>query len=110
MLSKCANPHCPTLFHYFREGKVVRVLRPRGLSFAPLSLREIAQEPGQPGHNVEHFWLCGSCSPQYQIAINREGVIAVVPRQSPFVGGGRKAPQLLEQQLGSLRHEKPAVA
>src|SRR6266849_4256390 len=70
MLSKCANPHCPTPFHYFREGKVIRVLRPRGLPFTPHSPRGIAEKPSQPGHNVEHFWLCGPCSPQYQIAIN----------------------------------------
>ncbi len=50
MLNKCANPHCPAAFHYFRDGQIFHVER------------ESDGDASKPSHNVEHFWLCGACS------------------------------------------------
>lgn len=52
MLSKCANPDCPTTLHYLREGKVFKIEKE-----GPVLV------PGKkPVASVEHFWLCGPCA------------------------------------------------
>jgi hypothetical protein len=55
---KCANPACPTAFHWMGGGKFFR-FRPD-----PISVNEKNKTPDSPGgiHGVRHFWLCELCS------------------------------------------------
>ena len=64
MLSECLNPECRKELHYLRDGKVVRVVR---------------QE--EERIRVEHFWLCGPCSIQFQVERDKEADIRLVPRR-----------------------------
>lgn len=68
MLAKCANPDCGAPFRYLRDGRIFRVER--------------AAERGEsPGHNVEHFWLCGACSAFLTLHTDRDGNVSVVPQR-----------------------------
>ena len=70
MLSKCANPGCPTSFRYLHEGKLFRI-------------HMDANEPGsgfgepadakKPARRVEFFWLCQQCSAEMTLSFE-EGV------------------------------------
>jgi hypothetical protein len=55
---KCANPACPTAFHWLGGGKFFR--------FRPSEIDEVtvpcAGEPSGNVHGVRHFWLCERCS------------------------------------------------
>ncbi len=55
---KCANPSCPTAFHWLGGGKFFR--------FRPSELDEITdhQAPHAPNnlHGVKHYWLCERCT------------------------------------------------
>ncbi len=80
MLSKCANPSCPTPFRYLREGRLYRIdvasageVRPHG----PFLVNG-RKGPGK----IEHFWLCGSCAATLTLAFEREKGVTVVPRES----------------------------
>jgi hypothetical protein len=55
MLSKCANPTCPTTFRYLHEGRLY-VISPRE-TVAGHNPR-CSRTPGQ----LEYAWLCSSCS------------------------------------------------
>jgi hypothetical protein len=55
---KCANPACPTAFHWLAGGKFFR--------FRPSEEHRIADRrpPDAPKnlHDVKHFWLCERCA------------------------------------------------
>jgi hypothetical protein len=55
---KCANPACPTAFHWLGGGKFFR--------FRPGEVLEATDRCAQDGsgnlHGVKHFWLCERCS------------------------------------------------
>jgi hypothetical protein len=54
---KCANPACPTAFHWLGGGKFFR--------FRPSEMDEVTDRmPDAPKdlHNVKHLWLCERCS------------------------------------------------
>ena len=55
---KCANPACPTAFHWTGGGKFFR-FRPD-----PGSTTESNSTPDSPQgiHGVRHYWLCERCS------------------------------------------------
>jgi hypothetical protein len=55
--SKCANPACPTAFHWTGGGKFFR-FRPD-----PVAANEESSTEDSPGgiHGVRHYWLCESC-------------------------------------------------
>ena len=55
--SKCANPACPTFFHWTGGGKFFR-FRPD-----PISQTENRHETDTPGgaHGLRHYWLCEKC-------------------------------------------------
>lgn len=55
---KCANPACPTAFHWTGGGKFFR-FRPD-----PVAASESNPTPDPPGgiHGVRHYWLCEPCS------------------------------------------------
>jgi hypothetical protein len=66
MVTKCVNPACTKPFLYLREGKVLRVSSPRSA--------------GPFRHPVEHFWLCGPCSKEYELVL-KDKTVSVVPRK-----------------------------
>jgi hypothetical protein len=88
MVSKCANPACPTLFHYLREGKVFRV----EVEVTPAAVPEDTPElPNRnkvpflvknrkPNRKVEHFWLCGPCSQTMNLIFDKDLGITVIPK------------------------------
>lgn len=55
---KCANPACPTAFHWTAGGKFFR-FRPDP---APGNPGEQSPEPPGGIHGLRHFWLCERCS------------------------------------------------
>jgi hypothetical protein len=65
MLSKCANPTCPTTFRYLHEGRLY-VIAPR----EPLA----GDKPRCSSKSVplEYAWLCSSCSLYLTIQIDEE--------------------------------------
>lgn len=69
---KCANPACPTAFHWTAGGKFFR-FRPDGAS---ATLHE--STPDSPGgiHGVKHYWLCARCSNVFTLVYDHEyGVV-----------------------------------
>ena len=65
MLSKCANPTCPTTFRYLHEGRLY-VIAPRE-TVAGYKPRR-SSTSGQ----LEYAWLCSSCSLYLTIQIDEE--------------------------------------
>jgi len=65
MLSKCANPTCPTTFRYLHEGKLY-LIAPR----EPRARHKprCSSKSGQ----LEYAWLCSSCSLYLTIQIDAE--------------------------------------
>lgn len=55
---KCANPACPTAFHWTGGGKFFR-FRPDGGS---ATLNESTSDSPGGIHGVRHYWLCERCS------------------------------------------------
>ncbi len=70
MLNKCANPECPSDFHYFRGGQLFHVER------------TLVADASRRAHNVEHFWLCPNCAERMTLLYDRERGLRVVPRDS----------------------------
>ncbi len=65
---KCANPACPTAFHWTGGGKFFR-FRPD-----PVPTNEINPTADSPGgiHGVRHYWLCGRCSHAFTLVHGEE--------------------------------------
>lgn len=76
MLSKCANPACPTPFRYLRDGHVYQFERPV----------EPAESGPRQARRLEYFWLCGPCSQTLTLALDERGQVSVAPRREwPFL-------------------------
>jgi hypothetical protein len=54
---KCANPACPTAFHWLGGGKFFRFRRDQEAASADTPMND-----PPTGHNVKHYWLCERCS------------------------------------------------
>jgi len=67
MLSHCVNPTCRTPFSHAREGRIFSV--DHDLE------RSVHREPQ---HQVEQYWLCGTCSQSLKVVVE-EGRITTVP-------------------------------
>ena len=65
---KCANPACPTAFHWTGGGKFFR-FRPD-----PVPTNEINPTADSPGgiHGVRHYWLCERCSHVFTLVYDEE--------------------------------------
>jgi hypothetical protein len=65
---KCANPACPTAFHWTGGGKFFR-FRPD-----PVSVNENNPTADSPGgiHGVRHYWLCERCSHVFTLVYEEE--------------------------------------
>ena len=69
---KCANPACPTAFHWTRGGKFFR-FQPE-----PVSTTENNPMPDSPAgiHGVRHYWLCERCCHVFTLVYEDEsGVV-----------------------------------
>jgi hypothetical protein len=69
---KCANPACPTAFHWLSGGKFFR--------FRPNEVGEVTERGAGDAsgnlHGVRHFWLCERCSHVFTLRYDREhGVV-----------------------------------
>jgi len=67
MISNCLNPACQVPFSHAREGRIFSVERARTLP-----------NLGQPDHQVEQYWLCGTCSQSLKVVIE-DGRIRTAP-------------------------------
>jgi len=61
---RCFNPNCKRQIHYFRDGRVVRLITGTGSSQV-----------------IEHFWLCGPCFEEYDFAL-RDGMVFLEAKPS----------------------------
>lgn len=69
---KCANPACPTAFHWLAGGKFFRF---RSDQCADTAGHE-APESTKGRHAVKHFWLCEPCAHVYGLQYDKEmGVV-----------------------------------
>lgn len=69
---KCANPACPTAFHWTGGGKFFR-FRPDGASE---TLNDSAADSPRGIHGVRHYWLCERCSNVFTLVHDNEyGVV-----------------------------------
>ena len=76
---KCANPACPTVFHWKKGGKFFR--------FRQEEVHELddpvnAEPPNL--HHVEHFWLCRRCAEMFTLVhVQGQGVVLSVAVLQP---------------------------
>jgi hypothetical protein len=82
MLSKCANPTCPTTFRYLHEGRLY-VMAPREAS-AGREPRCSTSKSAQ----IEYAWLCSACSRYWTIQIDQE-FGAIVARRLDTKNGSK---------------------
>jgi hypothetical protein len=75
MMSKCANPSCPSVFRYLRDGKLFQV--PAGTA-ARISGKRTTEQSNTPGRD-EFFWLCGTCSKELTIHVDPGVGVHTVP-------------------------------
>ncbi len=78
MLSKCANPACSQPFRYFRDGKLFEIetnTRPDNST---------AGERKSVRH-VEYFWLCGQCSREFTVTLDRQKGVVTIPIPSRVI-------------------------
>lgn len=70
---KCANPTCPTAFHWTGGGKFFR-FRP-----GPVSATGTNPTVDSPGgiHGVRHYWLCERCSHVFTLVYENEYGVAL---------------------------------
>ena len=72
---KCANPACPTAFHWTAGGKFFR-FRPDGAS---ATLKESEGDSGAGIHGLRHYWLCERCSHMFTLVYDEQcGVVLKV--------------------------------
>ena len=78
MLSKCANPGCPTSFRYLHEGKLFRIhIDPDGSE--SLSTSGMDAKAKKPSRHVEFFWLCQSCSAEMTLSFEKGVGVTIQP-------------------------------
>jgi hypothetical protein len=71
MVSNCANPECAKPLHYLREGRIF-----------VFNVQDSSVETfGEKQTHLEHYWLCGACSPVFVVEHQSDG-IRLVPRLS----------------------------
>ena len=71
---KCANPACPSAFHWLAGGKFFRFRMPG----AP-NVEDAKPEPQDHSHHVKHYWLCDRCSTIYSLNYEEPQGVVVRP-------------------------------
>ncbi len=79
MVNNCANPHCNKPLHYLRDGRIF-VFDVQG---------DGIEGDGKRSRHMEHYWLCGDCSPTLVLERHVTEGIKIVPRGK--VRGSREA-------------------
>jgi hypothetical protein len=74
MVNKCANPICGKPLRYLREGRI----------FVFEVQDDAVGSDGKRTRHMEHYWLCGDCSPALQLDRKSTG-IEVLPRPAVHV-------------------------
>ncbi len=72
MVSNCANPKCGKPLHYLRDGRVF-VFEVAGARLGP---------DGKRTRHLEHYWLCGDCSPSMIVECDSESGVLVRAKTS----------------------------
>ncbi len=67
MLSKCANPACPSPFLYLHEGKLFRIHIDNSTTASEPTVGMDPQAK-KPVRRVEFFWLCQECSTKMTVS------------------------------------------
>ncbi len=67
MVNNCANPKCNKPLHYLRDGRV--------FVFEVASARIGAD--GKRLRHIEHYWLCGDCSPSMIVECAADSGVSV---------------------------------
>jgi hypothetical protein len=67
MLSCCANSACRKPLHYLREGKIFL-----------FSVRKPQEPEDRSIPRLEHFWLCGTCSREWTLAMDGKDSVQLV--------------------------------
>jgi len=70
MVSKCANPDCPTPFLHLRDGKLFRWDARAAVHVLPSEADLFTKKPSG---KAEYFWLCGKCAVSMTVVF-REGI------------------------------------
>lgn len=70
MISCCANLACGKPLHYLREGRIY-------------VFETVAAAVGGTARprRLEHYWLCGDCSPALALVQDTHGRVHLLPRQ-----------------------------
>jgi hypothetical protein len=63
MINVCYNSGCKKELHYLRDGRIVRIIHGRGNEA-----------------RLEHFWLCGPCSGEYDFVFETDGSVSLEHR------------------------------
>ncbi len=74
MVNNCANPECNKPLHYLRDG-LVFVFEVASARLGP---------DGKRARHLEHYWLCGDCSPSLVVERSAESGISVQQKQNPY--------------------------
>jgi hypothetical protein len=78
MLSKCANPDCPSSFRYLHEGKLFRVHFDSSETESA-STPYIDGDSKKPIRRVEFFWLCKDCSEKMTLHFEKGIGVSIRP-------------------------------
>src|SRR5215469_3472647 len=70
---KCANPACPTAFHWLGGGKFFRFRPDEQKQGAERSMTRTQAQ----GHGVKHFWLCEQCAQVFTLEYYKENGIVL---------------------------------
>ncbi len=77
MLSKCVNPSCSTSFKHLREGRLLRVDKPKAEE-PPATGKPLRKNP-KSARSSEYYWLCGSCSQRWNLVFDHGAGIVLIP-------------------------------
>jgi hypothetical protein len=90
VLTKCANPVCPSLFRHLSQGKLFQV---ETESFTEAITRPLVPtRKSRSARHVQHYWLCDLCSPTLTLIVEKGRGMITVPL--PTVGKNVAASQL----------------
>ncbi|MGC1969063.1 MAG: hypothetical protein WA673_21560, partial [Candidatus Acidiferrales bacterium] len=90
---KCANPACPTAFHWLEGGKFFR-FRPGD---AALNSTPSMTDSASNLHGVKHFWLCERCSHAFTLLYEGESgvVLKLLWMELPLTEARKELPGAL---------------
>ncbi len=81
MVNNCANPQCNKPLHYLRDGRVF---------VFDMASAQVGPD-GKRTRHLEHYWLCGDCSPAMTLEQNGDRGILVRSRDMAGHSGSATA-------------------